>query len=480
MPSKSCTGSNKADALMLRSQELFHLTCHIQPSKGLLSPVLIVEGVRSSGKTFTLNELRKIVSAQSKWIDLDCRRVYGIRGILQRFLVRILNAELQAILNEYDPALAQQIKDRIELCDGISSFIWTLEVLLEVGSKYFDCYSHIFVLDHIDQMLGNDSPVVLATALARLHEQVPKCDNFCFVFVASSPNSLDLTSLSLPHVFFPAYTYDQLNKVLYLRLMASGWRTKVEESLWKSQDLAKDTGIFFKTLSSLLLESFSFYIGSDVDLAIHAFDRLFPHFVEPIARVGSIVNGVNDPTAVYNANRKLLQSEWAIRDTFVDEGINLENEDTNENRSVESYDITLKAKYIIIAAYLASFTDSRYDLMLFSKTNEVRANSKLHRKIRSNKFSVNSKMLQPQPFPLERLLAILHAIYHEDVPEDDVNSDVLLLTQLNTLASLKLILRATTGDSLTTSLRWKCNVNWTVAKKFADDVGFEIQNYFIE
>lgn len=85
------------------------------------------------------------------------------------------------------------------------------------------------------------------------------------------------------------------------------------------------------------------------------------------------------------------------------------------------------------------------------------------------------------PFKLERLLAILNSIWTSNVEDSTtIIDDVELMTEIATLVSLKALVKFKGGDTIGGQTKWKCNVHWNVIKKFADDVGFEIENHLQE
>lgn len=83
-------------------------------------------------------------------------------------------------------------------------------------------------------------------------------------------------------------------------------------------------------------------------------------------------------------------------------------------------------------------------------------------------------MLSPSPFPLDRMLAILHAIIPHDFPQ---SAD--LMTQIATLASLRLLVRAggVGADIIDASSKWKINCGWEFVATLGRGIGFEIRDY---
>ena len=86
-------------------------------------------------------------------------------------------------------------------------------------------------------------------------------------------------------------------------------------------------------------------------------------------------------------------------------------------------------------------------------------------------------LLSPSPFPLDRLLAILHAILPHNL-----TTTMDIYTQLATLCSLRLLLRTAVvgGDLLEPGAKWKVNFGWDYAVRLARSVGFDITDHAAE
>ncbi len=139
-------------------------------------------------------------------------------------------------------------------------------------------------------------------------------------------------------------------------------------------------------------------------------------------------------------------------------------------------------KYLLSAAYLASYNPARQDLAFFTKASEKKRRKRgggtavshfrpsKHRKIQR-------RLLGPQAFVLERLLAIFHAI----VPHTVASGSADVLTQVATLANLRLLARtASGGDILDAGTKWRVNVGWEYIRELARSLRFDIENYLVE
>lgn len=167
-----------------------------------------------------------------------------------------------------------------------------------------------------------------------------------------------------------------------------------------------------------------------------------------------------------------------------------QHRDTNE--------LPVQSKYILCAAYLASYNPPRFDIRFFSRAKEARA--KRRDTGRRKVLQINPRMLAAPAFDLERMLAILHAIapsggggsttegskdrVHIDPPYSDENggfpSNIDLGVQIATLTTLRLIICLNPADPLDSKTRWKINANWTIIKRVADEISLPIEEFLIE
>lgn len=209
----------------------------------------------------------------------------------------------------------------------------------------------------------------------------------------------------------------------------------------------------------------------------------------------------------------------------------------------ESNELPLQSKYILIAAYLASYNPSRFDIRFFSRAKEARA--KRRDTGRRKLLKINPRLLAAPAFDLERMLAILHAIApaaglvpdaqgansssHSAVsgsslinkyrpvnltssgsrPSSLANpldveqnlgagptaqtsknlysdqhggfpSNIDIGVQIATLTTLRLIICLNPNDPLDSRTRWKINASWPLVNKLAQDINLDLKNYLIE
>jgi origin recognition complex subunit 5 len=136
--------------------------------------------------------------------------------------------------------------------------------------------------------------------------------------------------------------------------------------------------------------------------------------------------------------------------------------------------------HLLIAAYLASYNPSRTDVTYFMKHTDKRKGKR-----RATTTSVSNSMkarkisrhlLTPSPFPLDRLLAIFRALL-----DGGVSQVADLYTQIATLTSLRLLVRAGAGsnDALEAGGRWRVNFGWEYARALGRSVNLEVGEYLV-
>ena len=147
-----------------------------------------------------------------------------------------------------------------------------------------------------------------------------------------------------------------------------------------------------------------------------------------------------------------------------------------------THDLPYYSKFLLLSSYLASYNPSRLDVQFFTKASDKRKRRRGGGAIgsgggrKSQVRKIQRRLLGPQPFLLERMLAIFHAIVR-----DPVASSVDLQTQIATLTSLRLLVRASaSGDPLEAGGKWRVNVGWEYVKGLARSVKFEVEGLLAE
>ena len=88
---------------------------------------------------------------------------------------------------------------------------------------------------------------------------------------------------------------------------------------------------------------------------------------------------------------------------------------------------------------------------------------------------MSQRLLGPRVFDLERMLAIFHSITSYEVPQT-----IDIHTQVATLGTLRLIVRANRGDTLVGGGRWRVNVPEEEVRRVAGSVGFSLNDHLVD
>ncbi|XP_068785769.1 origin recognition complex subunit 5 isoform X2 [Struthio camelus] len=128
------------------------------------------------------------------------------------------------------------------------------------------------------------------------------------------------------------------------------------------------------------------------------------------------------------------------------------------------------SKFLLIAAYLASYNPVRTDKRFFLKH---------HGKIKKTNFmkkheKTSNHLLGPKPFPLDRLLAILYSIV-----DNRVAPTANIFSQITSLVTLQLLSMVGHNDQLD-GPRYKCTVSLDFIRAVARTVNFDIIKYLYD
>ncbi|XP_068200417.1 origin recognition complex subunit 5-like [Palaemon carinicauda] len=129
------------------------------------------------------------------------------------------------------------------------------------------------------------------------------------------------------------------------------------------------------------------------------------------------------------------------------------------------------SKFLLIAAYLASYNPARTDRRFFVKHHGKQR--KTHHMIKAKEKS-SSQLVGPKPFPLDRMMAIFYSIV-----EDKVTPTANIFSQISTLVTLKLVTQVG-GDDQLDAPKYKCAVSLNFIRGIARTVGFDIIRYLYD
>lgn len=417
-----------------RSRQVKLLNGYLSTSSLCNPSAIVVHGPPATGKSYTIRHFLEKSPIKYSWVS--CEQYITPRILLQKALTKICDET--GFHPEYE-------KESLDLSvENFTVFGSTLEQLFR-ENNYQD--PHILVLDRIDRSF--EDPSDLLTCFSRIHE-LCGLYNLTTIFIINSLEPRALVAISVPHVWFPRYTKEEAIKIL-----AGKFHSEV-----KPVDGMTSLVVPFL---SLVCDSLGSYTGTDLRLLRQAALRLWPVFIKPIEN-GQLKS--NQVVPLLRASETYFASEFAIEDRLVNQ------DQTSGTPSEVSEDLPIQSKYLLCAAYLASYNPPQFDIRFFSKAKEARA--KRRDTSRRKALKINPRSLAAPAFDLERMMAIFHSIYDHEQYSTNIDIGV----QIASLTTLKLIVR--TADPLDSRTKWKINVGWTLIEKLAEEIGLELAEYMLE
>ncbi|XP_016962110.1 origin recognition complex subunit 5 [Drosophila biarmipes] len=151
-------------------------------------------------------------------------------------------------------------------------------------------------------------------------------------------------------------------------------------------------------------------------------------------------------------------------------------EDQSVRKLAQSLELPYYAKYLLIAAFLASHNAANQDKRLFVKHHGKQRKRMQTVNAKANTSDKMSTTLGPKSFSIDRLLAIFYAIL-----EEKVGLTCNLLSQISTLVHLKL-LSFVSGEQniMDGSARLQCTIGLEFVLQIGKVVGFNVRQYLCD
>ncbi|KAI5970656.1 hypothetical protein CANMA_000247 [Candida margitis] len=415
------------------------------------------------------------------------------------------------------------------ISDQFATFLASLESLF-----YMTEYSahHVLVLDRFDECLENCAEFISAFAKVR---ECSAVQNLTVVVVMSSGVPRQCVTLTNPTIEFKPYSEDQVVRIFQdgqlceLKMMQEEGDGKEKQVM--TTELQKRE--FYNQYVKFVVDSYYSYTGSNMIMLRHLIVSLWDRFIEPL-RLG--LYSIHEVVKVFKHNIDLFTNDKIISNSSIPDYKTLHDDDENQEQEDGAnginggvavgeggeekvglgnvQDLPYHSKFILLAAYLASYGNQRNDLHKYSKVKVVKYKKRASRKPKLNngsslhlsKDDIDSRMLTANYVDLERILAILSVIYqHSSVTLNQSDKHDLLylgdeivdlenkkqveksnftLTQnidlnlqIATLYSLGFLSKTNNSDILAARIRWKCNLDWNMAEAIAKSVNFPISDF---
>ncbi|SMR59233.1 unnamed protein product [Zymoseptoria tritici ST99CH_1E4] len=439
-----------------REVQLRQLAALLSPS--LPSPSsLVLYGPHATGKSSITRSYLK--SAHLTHAILRCRECVTARHLLER----TVDAVHQALQDDGD----ETIGDYNGRCENVSALAVHLQRLLQRRDKF------ILVFDGID--MQREAPPTMLPALARIGETVP---GLTIVFIIQHPAPRFLHQAGVPHVHFTPFSRNQSIHIV-ARTPLDIFEDPPAASLDYDEEVhEEDKGWLWPRFCAAVWDSLANNAARDLLAFRDACNKLWRPFVAPVVK-GDF--GTRDFSRLLVAQRRLFQDETLLMDSIV-----LSSDSTSNLAKSKTHDLPYYAKWLLVAAYLASFNPARLDALYFMKSTERKRRKKGGGTARSGGGrpgkirKIPRHLLAASAFTLDRHLAILHAILPHDL-----RTTIDIYKQIATLSGLRLLVKAGGiggGDPLEPGGKWRVGpmVTWEHVQSLARSLDFNLLDYVAE
>ncbi|XP_022910034.2 origin recognition complex subunit 5 [Onthophagus taurus] len=382
--------------------------------------------------------------------------VCGIRPVLVN-LIECYSSKIlfESILNQL---WSRRIDDAgvskpFARCDNMMDFVSSLRKIDDA----VDLKRCPIILDKAEELRNMD--LNLLPSFLRLRE-LCRVD-VCVILVSQLPFQKFYTRTNLVEpikINFPQYHKEELCEILNL-----------EYYNLKKNEL--DINVY-KNFINVLISTFYRACRDVVELKSMA-KIDFPVYCKPILD-GSIM--ASDSMSLWkNIAPTLKKSLENLYVKISRKNVSLvEIENLSAGNLTQTLELPFYAKFLLIAAYLASYNPAKDDKRLFMKYHGKKRKTMTDVKAKSKVSEQLSTQLGPKPFSFDRLIAIFYAIL-----ENKVNFNNNLLVQVSTLVELQLL----TSTSDTCNLdgqKYKCAVGLDFIQSVSKMVGFNIRKYLTD
>ncbi|KAI8321070.1 hypothetical protein GQ54DRAFT_195746 [Martensiomyces pterosporus] len=453
-----------------RSNEIDLLLSLLGEPSDPTPPGIFIYGPSATGKTSVIRELfAQYDRTGQQYAYLDSIECFAPRLLFER----TLNAWAG-----HTPSKENRFANYAR-CDNLVDFVNNVRALLssrqqgQTGAMP----THYMVIDHAERL--RDRGPMLLTSLLRLSE-LTGAANVAVVLISNVVwdkfRPRHGGAIDPVEVYFPYYSKQQILDILAMDCPEG------------------EPQPFFLTFVDAIYEVFH---RNCVDLneLRHLVAMLYPKFVQPVFEGQATRNEFSrlfklcQPYFVAASERLYLReistSEWQKHSAVA----SAKNNPEDVTRSIyqmaetsDALDLPYYTKFLLIAAYLASYNPSRLDAQYFARGRDggARRRQKRKRKGAANDEDAalggknRQQLLGPKSFAIERMLAIFYSIIAEPV-----DSSVDVQIQIASLITLRLLTKTSAGDRLD-SVKCKCNVSLEAMRTIARSVRFEIDRFLYD
>lgn len=393
-----------------------------------------IYGHMSCGKSFIIKKLLQYLNYNFSIVN--CLEHSTNKSFFEKIIIDLASIELTS-------------ENGYKLNIKIDNFVDFITELKNVVKKRSDPI--VIVLEKCEKLRDMHENVL--PALLKLGELAEI--NVCTIF------SSDVTfekfygknSLCEPiRIHFPYYNNKETKEILF--------------HLTKPINYSED---FYKRYLELFFSMF-YRVCRDLNELRYMATLNFEKYVEPIE--ANLISE-NDHVSLYKNIRSTFCAnlELIYQRMFQTEDAKTFTTESTRNLAL-SFELPFYGKYLLIAAFLASYNPSTEDKRIFMKEDASKKKRKTIK--RKKQVTVNRKNEGPRIFPLERLLAIFTMI--SDNKKVSINP--ILMSQITSLCRLGLIMAV--GNNDINEPKYKCCVNYDFILVISKNVQFEVNKYLYD
>lgn len=406
-------------------------------------PALFLYGHTGTGKSLVINTLMQ--SLDLPHVMVSCVECYS-----QRFLYeRILN-KLQG-LRCYMADPESYLK-----CDNMNDFVRMFKQVCE--DRGLNSQTMYIVFDRAECL--RDKEINILPAFLRLQELTHQ--NVCVILMTEIVWEKFRTGTGYcePYILhFPDYTRDEILTIL-------------------TEDRPEGCEADFYSMYLNLLLSVFHMVCRDLREIRYLASLNYDQYCQPIRAGEALASDTRklwkniEPhlkkalQTVYL--REVSSSQWEEAQQKTELGQTPSLQGLSSRNHVE---LPYYSKYLLIAAYLASYNPAKTDRRFFAKhSGKVKKRAKLIKKHERT----SNHMLGPKQFPMDRLMAIFFSIV-----EGKVAPTANVFMQISSLVSLTMLGQVAGDDQIDTP-KYKCLVSLEFIKSVSRTVGFDVVRYLYD
>ncbi|XP_053377322.1 origin recognition complex subunit 5-like isoform X2 [Mercenaria mercenaria] len=406
-------------------------------------PSLFIYGHTSTGKTLVVNTLLRTLKLPHAVVN--CVECYNQRFLFEHIL-NTISGNSETITDT----------DNVIKCDNMNDFIRLLRQI--VGEQGLDSQTLYIVFDKAERLRDMESNIL--PAFLRLQEL--SALNVCVLLVSEivwEKYRFGSGFCEPLVIHFPDYSKEELVQII-------------------CQDCPPEYPEGFYNMYVNLVLSIFHYACRNLKELRHLVSLNFKKYIQPVSTGEASLNDTKklwkniEPhlkKALHTLYlREVSSSQWERYQYDLETTDSVALQGLSHRSHVE---LPFYSKYLLIAAYLASYNPAKSDRKFFAK-HSGKGNKKTQQIKKSERTS--NHMLGPKPFPLDRLMAIFYSIV-----DGRVAPTANIFMQITSLVSLHFLGHAV-GEDQIEQPKYKCLVSLEFIKAVARTVNFDVLRYLYD